>query len=138
MHRLVPGLLSALAIALSACGEVDVEKAGRNAAMAALEASNPEIAEGLRAAQMLKQAAATCSWEDVDAASLARTAVAGIEEPPIRAAASSLVEDLIVAPASTSGSGATTAASDCSPEVRQALEARIAAIALGDTGAEAG
>lgn len=138
MHRLVPGLLSALAIALSACGEVDVEKAGRNAAMAALEASNPEIAEGLRAAQMLKQAAATCSWEDVDAASLARTAVAGIEEPPIRAAASSLVEDLIVAPASTSGSGATTAASGCSPEVRQALEARIAAIALGDTGAEAG
>jgi hypothetical protein len=138
LHRLVPGLLAAVTIALSACGAVDVEKAGRNAALAALEASNPEIAEGLRAAQMLKQAAATCSWEDVDAASLARTAVAGIEEPPIRAAASSLVEDLIVAPASSSGSGATTAASDCSPEVRQALEARIAAIAQGEAGAEAG
>lgn len=138
LHRLVLGPFAAVAVAVSACGAVDVEKAGRNAAMAALQASNPEIVEGLRAAQTLKQAAATCNWEDVDAASLARTAVAGIEEPPLRAAASSLVEDLIVAPASTSGSGATTAASACSPEVRQALEARIADIAQGETGAEAG
>jgi len=138
MPRLVLGLCAVAAVAVSACGEFDVEKAGRNAAMAALEASNPEIVQGLRAAQTLKQAAATCGWQDVDAARLAQTAVAGIAEPPLRAAASSLVEDLIVAPAAASRAGATTAASDCSPEVRQALEARIAAIAQGDTEAEAG
>ncbi|MDP3404396.1 MAG: hypothetical protein Q8S03_06865 [Brevundimonas sp.] len=137
MRRLISGLFAVVAGAVSACDAVDVETAGRNAAMAALEASNPEIVEGLRAAQLLKQAAATCGWQDVDAASLARVAVSGIEEPPLRAAASSLVEDLIVAPAAASGAGATAAASDCSPEVRQALEARIAAIAQGETEAEA-
>ncbi|WP_396593562.1 hypothetical protein [Brevundimonas sp. R86498] len=137
MRRLVPGLFVVAAVAVSACDAVDVETAGRNAAVAALEASNPEIVQGLRAAQALRQAAATCGWEDVDAASLARTAASGIEEPPLRAAASSLVEDLIVAPAAASGTGTPTAASDCSPEVRQALEARIAAIAQGETEAEA-
>lgn len=137
MRRLVPGLFAVAAVAVSACDAVDVETAGRNAAMAALEASNPEIVQGLRAAQTLRQAAATCGWEDVDAASLARTAVSGIEEPPLRAAASSLVEDLIVPPAAASGTATPTAASDCSPEVRQALEARIAAIAEGESEAEA-
>lgn len=137
MRCLVPGLSAVAALALSACDAVDVEAAGRNAAMAALEASNPEIVQGLRAAQTLRQAAATCGWEDVDAASLARTAVSGIQEPPLRAAASSLVEDLIVAPAAASGPAAPTAASDCSPEVRQALEARIAAISEAESEAEA-
>lgn len=135
MRRLVPGLSIMAAVALAACGEVDVEKAGRNAAMAALEASNPEIVQGLRAAQALKQAAATCGWQDVDAARLAQTAVAGIEEAPVRAAASSLVEDLLIAPASATG--APKASSDCSPEARRALEAQIAAIAQGEAEAEA-
>ncbi len=137
MPRLVLGLSLAAALAVSGCGEVDLEKAGRNAALAALEASNPEIVQGLRAAQTLRQAAATCGWQDVDATRLAQTAVAGIEEPPLRAAAESLVEDLIVAPSSATPSAATTTASDCSPEVRQALEAQIAAIAQGETEAEA-
>jgi len=57
--------------------------------------------------------------------------VGGIEEPPLRAAAESLVEDLIVAPAPTAPADAATPASECSPEVRQALEAQIAAIATG-------
>jgi hypothetical protein len=138
MSRVVASLLASAALAIAGCGEVDMEKAGRNAAMAALEAGNPEIAQGLRAAQTLKQAALTCGWEDVDAARLAQTAVAGIEEPPIRAAASSLVEDLIVAPAAASTAGATTAAGDCSPEARQALESQIARIAQGETEAEGG
>ncbi|MBX9616441.1 MAG: hypothetical protein K2X25_12665 [Caulobacteraceae bacterium] len=137
MRRLIPGLFAVVAVSVSACDAVDVETAGRNAAMAALEASNPEIVEGLRAAQTLKQAAATCGWEDVDAASLARVAVSGIEEPPLRAAASSLIEDLIVAPAASPAAAAAAPASDCSPEVRQALESRIAAIAQGETEAEA-
>lgn len=135
MRRLIPGLFAVVAVSVSACDAVDVETAGRNAAMAALEASNPEIVEGLRAARTLKQAAATCGWEDVDAASLARVAVSGIEEPPLRAAASSLIEDLIVPPAPAAAAAAP--ASDCSPEVREALEARIAAIAQGETEAEA-
>ncbi|WP_150126028.1 hypothetical protein [Brevundimonas sp. LM2] len=138
MPRLVLGLSLVAAVAVAACGEVDVETASRNAAMAALEASHPEIVQGVRAAQTLRQAAATCGWEDVDAARLARTAVSGIEEPPLRAAASSLVEDLIIAPASGPATSATTAASDCSPEVRQALEAQIAAIAQGGSETEAG
>ena len=138
MPRLVLGLSAVAAVAVSACGEVDVGNAGRNAAMAAMEASHPEIVQGLRAAQTLKQAAATCGWEDVDATRLAQTAVAGIEEPPLRAAAESLVEDLIVAPASAPSAGAASPPSDCSPEVRQALEARIAAIAQGETETEAG
>lgn len=139
MPRLVLGLSTIAALALSACGEIDVEKAGRNAAMAALEASNPEIVQGIRAAQTLRQAAATCGWQDVDAAGLAQTAVAGIEQPPLRAAAESLVEDLIVAPSAAPRANAAPATSDCSPEVRQALEAQIAAIAQGenDGGGEA-
>ncbi|ADL00915.1 hypothetical protein [Brevundimonas subvibrioides] len=137
MPRLVPALSAVAALAVSACGDVDVGAAGRNAAMAALEASHPEIVQGVEAARLLKLAAATCGWEDVDATRLAQTAVAGIEEPPLRAAASSLVEDLIVAPAATPAAGATTTASDCSPEVRQALEARIAAIGQGNGEAEA-
>lgn len=136
MTHWVLGLSAVAALAVSACGEVDLEKAGRNAAMAALEASNPEIVQGIRAAQTLRQAAATCGWQDVDATRLARTAVAGIEEPPLRAAAESLVEDLIVVPAPTAPAAATTTASECSPEVRQALEAQIAAIANGEGGGE--
>jgi hypothetical protein len=131
MPRLVLALSTVMALTVSACGEVDLEKAGRDAALAALEASNPEIVQGIRAAQTLRQAAATCGWQDVDATRLAQTAVAGIEEPPLRAAAESLVEDLIVAPSATAPAETTTPASDCSPEVRQALEAQIAAIALG-------
>jgi hypothetical protein len=137
MHRLVLALSATGALALSACGEVDMEKAGRNAAMAALEASHPEVLQGIRAAQALKQAAATCGWQDVDATQLAQVAVAGIEEPPLRAAAESLVEDLLVAPSATSTPSATAPASDCSPEARQALEAQIAAIAQGGGEGEA-
>lgn len=136
MSRLVLGLSTVAALALAGCGEIDVEKAGRNAAMAALEASNPEIVQGIRAAQTLRQAAATCGWQDVDATRLAQTAVAGIEEPPLRAAAESLVEDLIVAPAPASTTDAAPAPSDCSPEVRAALEGQIAAIAQGEGGGE--
>jgi hypothetical protein len=136
MARWVLAISAASVFAVSACGEVDLEKAGRNAALAALEASNPEIVQGIRAAQTLREAAATCGWQDVDATRLAQTAVAGIEEPPLRAAAESLVEDLIVAPAETAPAAATSAASECSPEVRQALEAQIAAIAGGEGGGE--
>lgn len=136
MARWVLGLSAVAALAVSACGEIDVEKAGRNAALAALEASNPEIVQGIRAAQTLRQAAATCGWQDVDATRLAQTAVAGIEEPPLRAAAESLVEDLIVAPSAAAPAAATSTASECSPEVRQALEAQIAAIASGEGGGE--
>lgn len=136
MARWVLGLSAVAALAVSACGEVDVQTAGRNAAIAALEASNPEIVQGIRAAQTLRQAAATCGWQDVDATRLAQTAVAGIEEPPLRAAAESLVEDLMVAPAETAPAATPAAASECSPEVRQALEAQIAAIASGEGGGE--
>lgn len=129
MTRLVLLSSSLAALALSACGEVDVERAGRNAALAALEASHPEVIQGVRAAQTLQQAAATCGWRDVDATRLARTAVSSIEEPPLRAAAESLVEDLVVAPAATTAP--TAAPSECTPEVRQALEAQVAAIAGG-------
>jgi hypothetical protein len=124
---------SAAALALTACGEVDLAKAGQNAALAALEASHPEIVEGIRAAQTLKQAALTCGWQDVDATRLAQAAVSGIEEAPVRAAASSLVEDLLVtdAPAAPAPGAA---ASDCSPEARAALESQIAAIAGGESG----
>jgi hypothetical protein len=128
---LLPPLIGLLALA--GCGEVDLQKAGTNAALAALEASNPEVVQGIRAAQTLQQAAATCGWEDVDAAGLAKTAVSGIEEPPLRAAASSLVEDLIVADAPPVPDAATIPASDCSPEVRQALQNQIAAIARGSS-----
>jgi hypothetical protein len=134
MARWVLGLSAVAALAVSACGEIDIEKAGRNAALAALEASNPEIVQGIRAAQTLRQAAATCGWQDVDATRLAQSAVAGIEEAPLRAAAESLVEDLIIAPAETAPAAATSTASECSPEVRQALEAQIAAIARGGEG----
>lgn len=136
MARWVLGLSAVAALAVSACGEVDVEKAGRNAALAALEASNPEIVQGIRAARTLREAAATCGWQDVDATRLAHSAVAGIEEPPLRAAAESLVEDLIVAPAATAPAAATPTGSECSPEVRQALEAQIAAIASRGGGGE--
>ncbi len=136
MARWIVGLSAVAALAVCACGEVDLEKAGRNAALAALEASNPEIVQGIRAAQTLREAAATCGWQDVDATRLAQSAVAGIEEPPLRAAAESLVEDLIVAPTETAPAAATSTASECSPEVRQALEAQIAAIASGEGGGE--
>ena len=120
-------------LAMTACGEVDFQKAGRNAALAALEASNPEVVQGIRAAQTLKQTAATCGWQDVDAAGLARTAVSGIEEPPLRAAASSLVEDLIVSNASSPQDAPAVPPGECSPEVRQALQNQIAAIAQGSS-----
>lgn len=123
-------------LTVAGCGEVDLEKAGTNAALAALEASNPEVVAGIRAAQTLQLAAATCGWQDVDAASLARTAVSGIEEAPLRAAASSLVEDLMVANAPAApGVGA---ASECSPETRQALQSQIAAISQGEAEEEGG
>lgn len=131
-------LFAACALAattLAACGEVDLAKAGQNAALAALEASNPEIVQGIRAAQTLKQAALTCGWQDVDATRLAQAAVSGIEEAPVRAAASSLVEDLLVSNAPAAGAApAAAAASDCSPEARAALESQIAAIAGGEAG----
>ena len=132
-----PGLPSMIlaALALSACGDVDVESAGRNAALAALEASHPEIVQGVRAAQTLRQAAATCGWQDVDATRLAQSAVSGLEEAPLRAAAESLVQDLVVAPAATTAPAAPSA---CTPEVRQALESQVAAIAGGgESGREA-
>lgn len=135
--RFVPTLSLIGLLAVAACGEVDVEKAGRNAAMAALEASNPEIVQGIRAAQTLRQAAATCGWQDVDAAGLAKTAVSGIEEPPLRAAASSLVEDLIVADAPAVQAPSAATPSQCSPEVRQALQNQIAAMSQGESEAEA-
>lgn len=139
MAHWVPGIAGVAALMVSACGEVDLEQASRNAALAALEASNPEIVRGIRAAQTLRLAAATCGWEDVDATGLAQAAVAGIEEPPVRAAASSLVEDLLVAPAATPpADAAAPSAGECSPEARQALEAQIAAIAAGESEAEAG
>ena len=127
--RLKIAVMTATAIlTVTGCGEVNLAEAGQNAALAALEASNPEIVEGLRAAQTLRQAAATCGWRDVDARSLAEAAVSGIEEAPVRAAASSLVQDLLVTDAPPDPA---TAPSDCSPETRRALEARIAAIAQG-------
>ncbi|MAK81921.1 hypothetical protein [Phenylobacterium sp.] len=122
------------ALALAACGEADLGQVGRNAAWAAVEAANPELSQGLRAAQTLRQAAATCGWADVDAGALARIGVAGIEEPMLRAAAESLADDLLSAPAS---SGATANISDCSPETRRALEARITAMAGGEEAGEA-
>lgn len=118
----------ALALGLAACGQApNVADAGRNAAWAAVEAADPELARGLRAAQALKQAAATCGWQDVDAAALAQAGLAGIEDPMVRAAAASLVKDLLVADAPAMQS----APSDCSPEARRALEQQIAAMASG-------
>jgi len=136
--RLILALPSIALLAVAACGEVDVQKAGQNAALAALEASNPEVVQGIRAAQSLQLAAATCGWQDVDATALARSAVSGIEEPPLRAAASSLVEDLIVANPATTPDSALATPSDCSPEVRQALQNQIAAIAQGSPEEEGG
>ncbi len=136
MQRLVLAVMGATALVLMGCGEVDLEQAGRNAAWAAFEASNPEIAQGIEAAQTLRQAAATCGWEDVNAAGLARSAVAGVEDPAVRAAASSLVEDLIVNDAPRDVATGATSASDCSPETRRALEEQIAAIAQGGGEAE--
>lgn len=136
--RIIPVLSTIVVLAVAGCGEVDIENAGRNAALAALEASNPEVFQGIRAAQTLQQAAATCGWRDVDAPGLARTAVSGIEEPPLRAAAESLVEDLIVADAPPAHAPATVPPTQCSPEVRQALQAQIAAISQGESEAEAG
>lgn len=119
-------------LALGACGEADLAQAGRNAAWSAVEAANPELSQGLRAAQILRQAATTCGWADVDAAALARIGVSGIEEPMLRAAAESLVEDLLTGPGAAEGASA--AASDCTPETRRALEAQVAAMAGGEAG----
>lgn len=130
-------LLAACALAattVAACGEVNLAEAGQNAALAALEASNPEIVQGIQAARTLKQAALTCGWQDVDATRLAQAAVSGIEEAPVRAAASSLVEDLLVTDAPAAAPPADAAPSDCSPEARAALESQIAAIAGGEAG----
>lgn len=130
-------LLAACALAattVAACGEVNLAEAGQNAALAALEASNPEIVQGIQAARTLKQAALTCGWQDVDATRLAQAAVSGIEEAPVRAAASSLVEDLLVTDTPAAAPPADAAASDCSPETRAALESQIAAIAGGEAG----
>lgn len=131
-------ILTSAALALAGCGEVDLEQASRNAAWAAFEASNPEIARGIEAAQTLKQAAATCGWEDVNAAGLARRAVAGVEDPAVRAAASSLVEDLIVTDTPSEAAPDSARVSDCSPETRQALEQQIAAITQGGEEASGG
>lgn len=124
-----------LLLALSACGDADLGEAGRNAAWAAVEAADPEIVQGLRAAQTLRQAAATCGWQDVDAGALAQVGVSGIENPALRAAAASLVEDLL---AGQPLPGAEAAATTCSPETRAALEAQIAAMAGGGEGEGAG
>ena len=124
-----PAAAALCILGLAACGEADLGQVSRNAAWAAVEAANPELSQGLRAAQTLRQAAATCGWADVDAGALARIGVAGIEEPMLRAAAESLVEDLLSGPAT---SAATANVSDCSPETRQALEAQIAAMAGGE------
>lgn len=121
------------ALALAACGEADVGQVGRNAAWAAVEAANPELSQGLRAAQTLRQVAATCGWADVDAAALARIGVASIEEPMLRAAAESLARDLLTAPATPAAANV----SDCTPETRRALEAQITAMAGGEGEAEA-
>lgn len=135
-RRLRPLLIAPFcALALAACGEADLGQVSRNAAWAAVEAANPELSQGLRAAQTLRQAAATCGWADVDAGALARIGVAGIEEPMLRAAAESVVEDLLSGPAT---SAATANVSDCSPETRRALEAQIAAMAGGEGEAEGG
>lgn len=130
MSRLAVIASAVAALALAGCGQADLAQAGRNAAWAAFEASNPEMAKGLRAAQTLKQAAATCGWADVDATALAQVGVAGIEDPTVRAAATSLLKDLLAAdpPASAAQPGAP---SDCAPETRKALEAQIAAIGRG-------
>ncbi len=136
--RIISALAMMTTIAVAGCGEVDVEAAGRNAAMAALEASNPEIVQGIRAARTLQEAAATCGWRDVDAAALAESAVGGIEEAPLRAAASSLVQDLIVTDAPPPAPAAALPPSQCSPETRRALQDQIAAMAQGDAEAEGG
>ena len=138
MQRLALVVTAAAALALSGCGQVDLRQAGENAAWAAFEAGNPEIARGLRAAQTLKQAAATCGWKDVNATGLAQAAVAGIEDSAVRAAASSLVGDLLAAETPSTGAVEPKATTDCSPEARRALEAQIAAIARGETEAEGG
>ncbi len=130
----VPSAVLAV-LALGACGEANLAQVGRNAAWSAVEAANPELSQGLRAAQTLRQAAATCGWADVDAAALARIGVAGIEEPMLRAAAESLAEDLLVGPAPA---GETAAPSDCTPETRRALEAQVAAMAGGEAAEGAG
>lgn len=118
-------------LALAGCGEADVGAAGRNAAWAAVQAADPQLAAGLRAAQTLRAAAVSCGWQDVDAASMARVGVAGIEDPIARAAAGSLVQDLIVdAPAQTAAATQT----DCSPETRRALETQIASFMQGEGG----
>lgn len=119
-----------LALTLVACGEADLGQVSRNAAWAAVEAANPELSQGLRAAQTLRQVAATCGWADVDAGALARIGVAGIEEPMLRAAAESLVRDLLTAPATPGAANV----SDCTPETRRALEAQIVAMAGGEAG----
>lgn len=121
----------ALAGALAACGEADVGQASRNAAWAAVQAADPQLAAGLRAAQTLRAAAATCGWADVDAASMARVGVARIEDPIARAAAGSLVEDLVVAPPAQA---AAATQSDCSPETRRALETQIASFMQSEGG----
>jgi hypothetical protein len=120
------------AAALVACGQADVGQASRNAAWAAVQAADPQLAAGLRAAQTLRAAAAHCGWTDVDAASMARVGVARIEDPIARAAAGSLVEDLIVG-APAQGASAQPA-SDCAPETRRALEAQIASFMQAEGG----
>lgn len=128
--RLLP-IAPLFALSLAACGQAPtMADAGRNAAWAAVEAADPELAQGLRAAQALRQAAATCGWEDVDAAALAQAGLAGIEDPIVRAAAASLAEDLLAAEAPAGAAAAE--ASDCSPEARRALEAQVAAMAQGE------
>lgn len=119
------------ALALAACGEADVGDASRNAAWAAVQAADPQLAAGLRAAQTLRAAAATCGWTDVDVASAARLGVAGIEDPIARAAAGSLVQDLIVDAPVQAAVGTQT---DCSPETRRALETEIASFMQSEGG----
>jgi len=124
------------ALALAACGEgevgeVDLGQAGRNAAWAAVRAADPQLAAGLQAAQTLQAAAAVCGWSDVDAASAARMGVASIEDPITRAAAGSLVQDLIVDAPQTA---AATTQTDCSPAMRRALETQIASFMQGEGG----
>ena len=74
----------------------------------------------------------------MNAQGLAQAAVAGIEDSAVRAAASSLVGDLLAANKPSTVVPEAKAATNCSPETRRALEAQIAAIAQGETEAEGG
>ena len=53
MRHLTLLVTATTTLALVSCGDVDLETAGRNAAWAAFEASNPEVARGIEAGQVV-------------------------------------------------------------------------------------